>query len=156
MTGDCAPHDGAMDEKPRIVALLCENDALPALDKAAAAGKTWNPWVRIIPIRCLGSLNLVWIADTLSRGIDGVIMFGCKTGDLRKLAKKIKAMGVKLPTVGVLVFEEHVGAGRTVDPAAQLEAVDLGALVDDADDHHRHHPGPVHFRRRRQARGRRP
>jgi len=69
------------DEKPRIIALLCENDALPALDKAAEKRATWNPWVRIIPIRCLGAMNIVWIADSLSRGIDGVILIGCKRGD---------------------------------------------------------------------------
>jgi len=69
------------EEKPRILALMCENDAAPALDAAAAAGKQWNPWMRIIPIRCLGSTNIVWIADALSRGIDGVILIGCKYGD---------------------------------------------------------------------------
>jgi quinone-modifying oxidoreductase subunit QmoB len=69
------------DEKPRILALLCENDALPALDAAAAQRKQWNPWMRIIPVRCLGSCNVIWIADALSRGIDGVIMVGCKSGD---------------------------------------------------------------------------
>jgi quinone-modifying oxidoreductase subunit QmoB len=69
------------DEKPRILALLCENDALPALDAAAERGKKWNPWVRIIPVRCLGSCNVIWIADALSRGVDGIIMIGCKSGD---------------------------------------------------------------------------
>jgi quinone-modifying oxidoreductase subunit QmoB len=69
------------DEKPRILALLCENDALPALDAAALQRKQWNPWVRIAPLRCLGSMNLVWIADALSRGIDGIILIGCKHGD---------------------------------------------------------------------------
>ena len=69
------------DEKPRILALMCENDALPALDKAAAKGIQWNPWVRVIPLRCLGSLSIVWIADALSRGIDGVIILGCRFGD---------------------------------------------------------------------------
>jgi quinone-modifying oxidoreductase subunit QmoB len=69
------------DEKPRIVALMCENDALPALDAAALHRKQWNPWVRIIPVRCLGSCNNVWIADAMNRGIDGVIMIGCKSGD---------------------------------------------------------------------------
>jgi quinone-modifying oxidoreductase subunit QmoB len=69
------------DEKPRILALICENDALPALDAAAERGKTWNPWVRIIPVRCLGACNVIWIADSLSGGIDGVIMIGCKSGD---------------------------------------------------------------------------
>jgi len=69
------------DEKPRILALLCENDALPALDAAALGRTQWNPWVRVVPLRCLGSMNLVWIADALSRGIDGVILIGCKHGD---------------------------------------------------------------------------
>jgi quinone-modifying oxidoreductase, subunit QmoB len=69
------------DEKPRILALLCENDALPALDAAAAKRRQWNPWVRVVPVRCLGSTNIVWIADALSRGIDGVILVGCKSGD---------------------------------------------------------------------------
>jgi quinone-modifying oxidoreductase subunit QmoB len=69
------------EEKPRIVALMCENDALPALETAAANGATWNPWTRIIPVRCLGSMNIVWLAEALSRGVDGVILIGCKFGD---------------------------------------------------------------------------
>jgi quinone-modifying oxidoreductase subunit QmoB len=69
------------EEKPRILALMCENDAVPALDAAAADGAKWNPWVRIIPIRCLGSTNIVWIAEALSKGVDGVILLGCKWGD---------------------------------------------------------------------------
>jgi len=67
--------------KPRIVALLCENDALPALDDSARERAKWNPWVRIIPVRCLGAVNIVWIADALSGGIDGVLLVGCKRGD---------------------------------------------------------------------------
>ncbi len=69
------------EEKPRILALLCENDAYPALDDAAMKRAGWNPWVRVIPVRCLGSVNIVWIADSLSRGVDGVMLIGCKRGD---------------------------------------------------------------------------
>jgi quinone-modifying oxidoreductase subunit QmoB len=69
------------EEKPRILALLCENDAYPALDDAAMARQSWNPWVRVVPVRCLGSVHVVWIAESLSRGIDGVILIGCKRGD---------------------------------------------------------------------------
>ncbi len=69
------------EEKPRMIALLCENDAIPALDQAAGRRMQWNPWIRIIPVRCLGAVNTVWIADSLSRGIDGVILIGCKSGD---------------------------------------------------------------------------
>jgi quinone-modifying oxidoreductase, subunit QmoB len=70
-----------VEEKPRILALLCENDALPALDAAAEKRRQWNPWVRVVPVRCLGSVNIVWIADSLSRGLDGVILIGCKRGE---------------------------------------------------------------------------
>jgi quinone-modifying oxidoreductase subunit QmoB len=69
------------EEKPRILALLCENDAYPALDDAALKRATWNPWVRVIPVRCLGAVNMIWIAESLSRGMDGVILIGCKRGD---------------------------------------------------------------------------
>jgi quinone-modifying oxidoreductase subunit QmoB len=69
------------EEKPRMIAFVCENDALPALDEAAARKTKWNPWIRIIPVRCLGAVNTVWIADSLSRGIDGILLIGCKSGD---------------------------------------------------------------------------
>ena len=66
---------------PRVVILACENDAYPAFDMAAMRGKTWSPYVRIIPVRCLGSVNAIWVADAMSKGIDGVMMMGCKYGD---------------------------------------------------------------------------
>ncbi|HEX7343680.1 MAG TPA: hydrogenase iron-sulfur subunit, partial [bacterium] len=69
------------EEKPRVLAFMCENDALPSLDIAAAHRLRINPFVRIIPVRCLGSMNVVWIADALSKGIDGVLLVGCKHGD---------------------------------------------------------------------------
>ncbi len=69
------------DEKPRVLALVCENDAYPALDMTGFRRLEYNPWVRVIPLRCLGSINLVWIADALAKGIDGIILFSCKPGD---------------------------------------------------------------------------
>jgi quinone-modifying oxidoreductase subunit QmoB len=69
------------DEKPRILGLICENDSFPALDMAGLNRLQYPPWVRFIPLRCLGSLNLIWIADALSKGIDGIVLFGCKYGD---------------------------------------------------------------------------
>ena len=69
------------DEGIRIVAFVCENDAYPAIDAAALNRLKLHPAVRFIPVRCLGSFNLVWIADALSRGIDGIMIMGCKYGD---------------------------------------------------------------------------
>ena len=64
-----------------VLILACENDAYPALDMAAMRGKTWSPYVRIIPVRCLGSVNAIWISDAMSKGYDGVMLLGCKYGD---------------------------------------------------------------------------
>jgi len=69
------------EEKPRVIAFLCENDAYPALDMASINRLTYNPYIRVIPVRCLGSVNIVLIADALSKGIDGILMIGCKYGD---------------------------------------------------------------------------
>jgi quinone-modifying oxidoreductase, subunit QmoB len=69
------------EEKPRILAFICENDAYPAFDMAARKALKWSPWLRIIPVRCLGSINKVWISDALSCGYDGIMQIGCKPGD---------------------------------------------------------------------------
>jgi len=69
------------DEKPRILGLICENDAFPALDFAGRKRIQHNAYIRFIPIRCLGSFNVVWIAEALSHGYDGILVVGCKSGD---------------------------------------------------------------------------
>ncbi len=69
------------EEKPRVLMFMCENDAYPALDIAGVRRMQYDPSVRVIPLRCLGSMNIVWIADALSRGWDGIMLIGCKFGD---------------------------------------------------------------------------
>ncbi|MBM4284418.1 MAG: FAD-dependent oxidoreductase [Deltaproteobacteria bacterium] len=65
----------------RVIGMICENDAMPALDAAALHRLTLNPLIRFIPIRCLGSFNMEWIKIALNAGIDGMILLGCKYGD---------------------------------------------------------------------------
>jgi quinone-modifying oxidoreductase subunit QmoB len=69
------------DEGYRIIVLACENDAYPALDSAAIKKIKLSNAIRIVPVRCLGSTNLVWVTDALSKGIDGMILLGCKYGE---------------------------------------------------------------------------
>jgi quinone-modifying oxidoreductase subunit QmoB len=69
------------EEKPRILAFVCENDALPSIDMAGMMRLQYNAMVRIIPLRCLGSMNSVWVGDALASGFDGVLLIGCKKGD---------------------------------------------------------------------------
>ncbi|BBO90736.1 FAD-dependent oxidoreductase [Desulfosarcina ovata] len=76
------PSEDDYSEPPlRILGLVCENDAYPALDMAGLNRSGYSADVRIIPIRCLGSMNVIWIKDALSQGMDGVFLLGCKHGD---------------------------------------------------------------------------
>jgi quinone-modifying oxidoreductase subunit QmoB len=70
-----------MDEKPRILALLCENDAFPAMDLMGEHRLKYSPFIRVIPVRCLGSVNSEWVRQAMSSGFDAVIMIGCKYGE---------------------------------------------------------------------------
>jgi len=69
------------EEKPRILVFVCENDALPAVDLAGVKKLTYNAMVRIIPLRCLGSMNAIWVSDALAAGFDGVLLLGCAKGE---------------------------------------------------------------------------
>jgi quinone-modifying oxidoreductase, subunit QmoB len=65
----------------RVICLVCENDAYPALDIAGLNRLSYSADVRFIPVRCLGSVNVIWIKDALAQGMDGVFLLGCKHGD---------------------------------------------------------------------------
>jgi quinone-modifying oxidoreductase subunit QmoB len=72
---------GPDNDAPRIVALACENDAYPAFDLAGINRLGFDAAVRVVPLRCLGSLNVAVVADALSSGIDGIMLMGCRSGD---------------------------------------------------------------------------
>ena len=76
------PSEDDYEEPPmRVLGLVCENDAYPALDIAGLNRLSYSGDVRFIPVRCLGSVNVIWIKDALSQGMDGVFLLGCKYGD---------------------------------------------------------------------------
>jgi quinone-modifying oxidoreductase, subunit QmoB len=69
------------EEKPRVLVLACQNDAYPALDMAGIARSAISPYIRVLPVRCLGSVSLLCVSEALSSGYDGVMLMGCKSGD---------------------------------------------------------------------------
>ncbi len=69
------------EDKLRFLVLVCENDAYPALDMAAMRRHPLNNLIRFIPVRCLGSVNMAWLKDAMSAGMDGALLLGCKFGD---------------------------------------------------------------------------
>jgi quinone-modifying oxidoreductase subunit QmoB len=69
------------EDRLRILVLVCENDAYPALDMAGMKRLGVSHMARFIPVRCLGSVNMAWIRDALSAGMDGAMLLGCTYGD---------------------------------------------------------------------------
>lgn len=75
------PIPDEFEESPRILVLACENDAYPALELAGLHRHRHSAYVRVIPVRCLGSVNVIWIADAMAMGYDGVLLLGCVPGE---------------------------------------------------------------------------
>lgn len=69
------------EAKLRIVVFVCENDAYPAIDMSGMHRNGLSKLVRFIPVRCLGSMNMIWIKEAMSSGMDGALLLGCKWGD---------------------------------------------------------------------------
>ena len=69
------------DAKQRILVLACENDAYPALDMIGINRSHFPAVYRVVPVRCLGSVNSVVVADAIQRGFDGVALLGCRSGE---------------------------------------------------------------------------
>lgn len=135
------------EEKPRILLLACENDAYPALDMAGLQRLAYSAYVRAIPVRCLGSVNTIWITDALNAGYDGVIMMGCKKGDdyqchfvkgselasyrMSKIGDTLKQMGLEEERVTTheVAIADHERVARLVnDYAAQIQQLGLSPL----------------------------
>jgi quinone-modifying oxidoreductase subunit QmoB len=115
------------EEEFRILCLVCENDAYPALDTMAMHRKILDPSIRFIPMRCLGGMHLVWIADAFSKGIDGVLLLGCKFGE------NYQCHFIKGSELASVRFEKF---GETLNKL-QLEAERVKMLQVGIDEYHK-------------------
>ncbi len=68
-------------EQYRFMTFVCENDAYPALDMLAYKRMNLPVYFRVIPVRCLGAVNVSFIKDAMSKGYDGILLLGCKFGE---------------------------------------------------------------------------
>lgn len=67
--------------EPLVLAFMCENDAYQAVLQAGQKGLVYPPNVHIIPVRCLGTCNMILIQDALPLGVDGFVFAGCMSGE---------------------------------------------------------------------------
>ena len=134
-------------ERPRILLLACENDAYPALDMAGLSRTVYSAFVRAIPVRCLGSINAIWITDALNGGWDGVMMMGCKRGDdyqchfvkgselayyrMSKIDDTLKGMGLETERVAsyeVAITDHQKVAALINEYAAKIKEIGMSPM----------------------------
>ena len=76
--------DALAEEKnadPLILAFACHYCSYGALDLAGTTKIQYEPNVRVIRTLCSGRVDPEWILRALKKGIDGVIVSGCRFGE---------------------------------------------------------------------------
>ena len=118
----------------RFLVLVCENDAYPALDMAAMRRNKWSASVRFIGIRCLGSVNTQWIAEAMSKGMDGVLLLGCVYGDDYQchFMKGSELCNKRMDNIGETLERLQVEAERVQQKQVAIDQYDqIPKIIDD-------------------------
>jgi heterodisulfide reductase subunit A len=66
---------------PLILAFACWYCAYGALDLAGTLKVQYEPNIRVIRVPCSGRVDPLWILRALKKGIDGVLVAGCRLGE---------------------------------------------------------------------------
>lgn len=66
-----------MSSRLNIVAFVCENHALSALNALSASGESVPESFRLVKLPCTGRLETTQILDALRAGADGIAVIGC-------------------------------------------------------------------------------
>lgn len=77
--------------EPVVIAFMCENDAYPAAREAGRRRIPYPAGVHVIPVKCIGSVNMLLIKDGISKGIDGFILAGCRSGECHYISGSERA-----------------------------------------------------------------
>ncbi len=92
---------------PLILAFVCWYCGYGALDLAGTTKIQYEPNVRAIRVLCTGRIDPEWILRALKRGIDGVLIVGCRLGECHfkygnfKVKERVEAIKKALESVGI-------------------------------------------------------
>jgi coenzyme F420-reducing hydrogenase delta subunit len=75
----------------RIIAFCCENSAYLAADKAGRMRLYYPDNVRIIPVPCVGRVDVLHILRAFERGVAAVMVIGCQEGACQHLTGNTRA-----------------------------------------------------------------
>jgi coenzyme F420-reducing hydrogenase delta subunit len=67
--------------KPRIAVVPCTWHPMTAMENAARDGLKHGANATVIPVKCTGLVKVSFLLRLFARGLDGVLVLGCKDGD---------------------------------------------------------------------------
>jgi len=66
---------------PRLAIIACTWHPLESIENAAREGYTYGPDILVLPVRCTGAVTVANILRLFAKGLEGVLVLGCKEGD---------------------------------------------------------------------------
>lgn len=77
--------------EPLILAFCCNWCSYAGADLAGTSRLQYPPNVRIIRVMCSGMVHPNLVIDSLTKGVDGVVICGCHPGDCHYLEGNLRA-----------------------------------------------------------------
>jgi coenzyme F420-reducing hydrogenase delta subunit len=80
-----------MSQGRRIIAYSCEHGGIGAVERAAEEHRQFSPDVVIIPVKCLGRVDVLHLLQAFREGADAVFVAGCLEKNCHHLYGNIEA-----------------------------------------------------------------
>ena len=134
---------------PKILGFLCNWCSYAGADLAGVSRIQYSPNIRIIRVMCSGRVDPVFIAEALSRNIDGVLVLGCHPGDCHYISGNYEAE-VKINLLSKLLKIIGYSERLRLDWVSAAEGDRFAQLVNEFNEHiETLGPNPIRYKKLR-------
>jgi len=119
---------------PKILGFLCNWCSYAGADLAGVSRIQYSPNIRIVRVMCSGRVDPIFIAEALSRNIDGVLVLGCHPGDCHYISGNYEAeikMQMLTKLLKIIGFSERL----RLDWVSAAEGNRFAQLVNEFNEH---------------------
>ena len=123
-----------MNFNPKILGFLCNWCSYAGADLAGVSRIQYSPNIRIVRVMCSGRVDPIFIAEALSRNIDGVLILGCHPGDCHYMSGNYEAeikMKMLSKLLKIIGFSERL----RLDWVSAAEGNRFAQLVNEFNEH---------------------
>ena len=123
-----------MSFNPKILGFLCNWCSYAGADLAGVSRIQYSPNIRIVRVMCSGRVDPIFIAEALSRNIDGVLVLGCHPGDCHYISGNYEAE-IKMQMLTKLLRKIGFSERLRLDWVSAAEGNRFAQLVNEFNEH---------------------